>query len=84
MTGPHEEVRELLGAWALDALMPGDETAVVRHVGECEHCAAEATRLRATVRHLDGPAPPGPASDPDPGPRGLSLALRSRAPALRT
>ncbi|MET8688844.1 maleylpyruvate isomerase family mycothiol-dependent enzyme [Streptomyces sp. NPDC004732] len=84
MTTPHEAVRDLLGAWALDALMPGDEALVVRHLGECEQCAAEAVRLRATVLHLDGPAPPDPAPDETSGAYGLSLALRSRAPALRT
>lgn len=91
MTSDHEEVRALLGAWALDALMPGDEAMVAMHLGDCGACAAEATRLRATVRHLDGPgpgpatpAPPAPAPDADPGAHGLSLALRSRAPALRT
>ncbi|MEV7191888.1 maleylpyruvate isomerase family mycothiol-dependent enzyme [Streptomyces sp. NPDC093510] len=81
---PHEAVRELLGAWAVDALMPGDEADVVRHLAACELCAAEAARLRATVRHLDGPAPPEPAPDGRAGQHGLSLALRSRAPALRT
>ncbi|MGW6530597.1 maleylpyruvate isomerase family mycothiol-dependent enzyme [Streptomyces venezuelae] len=84
MTTPHEAVRELLGAWALDALMPGDEADVTEHLGECERCAAEAARLRDTVRHLDGPEAPDPPPDPDPGTHGLSLALRSRAPALRT
>lgn len=89
MTDHHDAVRELLGAWAVDALMPGDEAAVARHLRECDPCTTEAARLRATVRHLDGPALPDPAPDdpaPDgtPGRHGLSLALRSRAPALRT
>ncbi|MFK4067709.1 maleylpyruvate isomerase family mycothiol-dependent enzyme [Streptomyces sp. NPDC029674] len=84
MTGNHEAVRELLGAWAVDALMPGDEAELARHLRQCESCAAEAARLRATVRHLDGPALPDPAPDGHPGRHGLSLALRSRAPALRT
>ncbi|MEU6126700.1 zf-HC2 domain-containing protein, partial [Streptomyces sp. NPDC047123] len=61
MTSDHEAVRALLGAWALDALMPGDEAMVAMHLGDCGACAAEATRLRATVRHLDGPGPATPA-----------------------
>lgn len=83
MTTDHEAVRELLGAWAVGALMPGDERTVAPHLADCDPCAAEATRLRTTVRHLDGPpyaeehAPTGRA-------RVLDLALRTRPAALRT
>ncbi|MEU7580740.1 maleylpyruvate isomerase family mycothiol-dependent enzyme [Streptomyces sp. NPDC041068] len=84
MTTDHEAVRELLGAWAVGALMVGDERGVERHLVDCAECAAEAARLRATVRHLDGPALPEAAPGGNPGAHGLSLALRTRAPALRT
>ncbi|MEU6993728.1 maleylpyruvate isomerase family mycothiol-dependent enzyme [Streptomyces sp. NPDC046465] len=84
MTTDHETVRDLLGAWAVHALMPGDEAEVGRHLRECGPCTAEAARLRATVRHLDGPAVPDPAPSAPPAEHGLSLALRTRAPALRT
>jgi len=79
MTTDHEAVRELLGAWAVGALMPGDERTVAPHLAECDPCAAEAARLRAAVRHLDGPPVTdehAPAAD-----RGLALALRTR-PAI--
>ncbi|MEV5982407.1 maleylpyruvate isomerase family mycothiol-dependent enzyme [Streptomyces sp. NPDC052114] len=84
MTTDHEAACELLGAWAVGALTADDEAVVERHLGECADCAAEAARLRAAVRHLDGPALPRAAPDHNPGAHGLALALRTRAPALRT
>ncbi|MFE6161828.1 maleylpyruvate isomerase family mycothiol-dependent enzyme [Streptomyces sp. NPDC056486] len=82
MTTDHEAVRELLGAWAVGALMPGDERTVAPHLADCDPCAAEATRLRAVVRHLDGPpVAEGPAPTAD---RGLALALRTRPAVPRT
>ncbi|WP_105975023.1 maleylpyruvate isomerase family mycothiol-dependent enzyme [Streptomyces geranii] len=90
MTNDHEDVRELLAAWAFGALQPGDERTVRPHLAECADCAAEAARLRETVRVLDGPptAAPAPASlngsaparPPETG-GVLALALRSRRPA---
>jgi uncharacterized protein (TIGR03083 family) len=58
MTNDHDGVRELLAAWAVGALPPADARAVPLHLADCETCAAEAERLRATVRLLDGT--PGP------------------------
>ncbi|MEV0322201.1 maleylpyruvate isomerase family mycothiol-dependent enzyme [Streptomyces sp. NPDC050658] len=81
MTTDHEAVRELLGARAFGALMPGDERMVGPHLADCGLCAAEATRLRATVRALDGP--PAPAMNG--APRGaLARALGARTAAPRT
>ncbi|MER5254620.1 maleylpyruvate isomerase family mycothiol-dependent enzyme [Streptomyces sp. NPDC002855] len=80
MTTDHEAVRELLGAWAVGALMPGDERTVAPHIADCDPCAAEATRLRAVVRDLDGPPLTAGAAPAD---RGLALALRTRPPASR-
>ncbi|MFC8129317.1 maleylpyruvate isomerase family mycothiol-dependent enzyme [Streptomyces sp. NPDC057302] len=82
MTTDHEAVRELLGAWAVGALMPGDELTVDPHLADCDRCAVEAGRLRATVRHLDGP--PFTDAGPAPADRGLALALRTRPAASRT
>ncbi len=53
----HEGVRDLLGAWALGAVLPSDEPRLLGHLAECEWCAAEATRLRDTARLLDGGDP---------------------------
>lgn len=81
MTTDHEAVRELLGAWAFGALMPGDERTVAPHIADCEPCAAEAARLRGVVRDLDGPPL---TAGPAPVGRGLALALSARPAAPRT
>uniref|UniRef100_UPI000A4F971A zf-HC2 domain-containing protein n=1 Tax=Streptomyces caniscabiei TaxID=2746961 RepID=UPI000A4F971A len=54
MTNDHDGVRELLAAWAVGALPPGERRRVAPHLAACASCAAEAERLRATVRLLDG------------------------------
>ncbi|MHB9754536.1 maleylpyruvate isomerase family mycothiol-dependent enzyme [Streptomyces sp. BYX5S] len=51
----HATVGELLGAWALGALPADEQRLVPAHLADCEECAAEAERLRATVRALRGP-----------------------------
>ncbi|MBE8473202.1 maleylpyruvate isomerase family mycothiol-dependent enzyme [Streptomyces justiciae] len=81
MTTEHDDVRNLLAAWAFGALDPTERHTVPQHLAECEACATEAERLHETVRLLDNPAlaptpapepPPGsapvPAPDPAPGP----------------
>ncbi|WP_327723805.1 zf-HC2 domain-containing protein [Streptomyces europaeiscabiei] len=83
MTNDHDGVRELLAAWAVGALPPGDRRTVPLHLAGCESCAAEAERLRDTVRLLDGT--PGPSAVPGGSVNGsadgvLALALRSRRP----
>ncbi|MDX2856245.1 zf-HC2 domain-containing protein, partial [Streptomyces scabiei] len=52
MTNDHDGVRELLAAWAVGALPPADRWTVSLHLAGCESCAAEAERLRDTVRLL--------------------------------
>jgi uncharacterized protein (TIGR03083 family) len=76
MTTDHETVRDLLAAWAFGALEPAEEKKVPLHLAECEDCAAEAERLRETVRLLDGPALDGPSARP--AADMLPLALRTR------
>ena len=75
----HEGVRELLAAWAFGALQPGDERTVRPHLAECAGCAAEAARLRETVRLLDGPSsgvqPEGAPSEDS------AVSLNGNAPA---
>ncbi|UUU21086.1 maleylpyruvate isomerase family mycothiol-dependent enzyme [Streptomyces sp. DSM 40750] len=86
MTNDHDGVRELLAAWAVGALPPGDDRTVPLHLAGCETCAAEAERLRDTVRLLDGTPGPG-AAVPGGSVNGsvdgvLATALRSRRPRV--
>lgn len=74
MTG-HDDVRDLLAAWAFGALEPAEERLVPPHLAECGSCAAEAERLRATVRLLEGPPLDEPPSPLD---TLLTGALRAR------
>ncbi|MFF4498941.1 maleylpyruvate isomerase family mycothiol-dependent enzyme [Streptomyces sp. NPDC001401] len=76
MTDDHDGVRDLLAAWAFGALPPAEERVVPGHLAECEACAAEAERLRETVRLLDGPVPNAAAGHPTLDV--LSAALRAR------
>ncbi|MEU9914617.1 maleylpyruvate isomerase family mycothiol-dependent enzyme [Streptomyces sp. NPDC051001] len=81
MTTEHDGVRDLLAAWAFGALDPADRRTVPLHLAECESCAAQAQRLRETVRLLDGPASNGPGRRP--AADILSGALRTRPAAPR-
>ena len=76
----HDDVRDLLAAWAFGALEPSQERLVPPHLAECENCAAEAERLRATVRLLDGPPLDEPPAALD---TLLAGALRARPAAPR-
>ncbi|TXS45555.1 maleylpyruvate isomerase family mycothiol-dependent enzyme [Streptomyces sp. uw30] len=80
MTDGHEAVRDLLAAWAFGALDPAEEKTVPAHLARCESCAAEAARLKETVRLLDGPPLHAPARTAD---GVLSLALRTRPAVSR-
>ncbi len=51
----HDDVRDLLAAWAFGALEPAEEHTVRPHLDTCESCTAEAERLRTTAHLLDGP-----------------------------
>ncbi|MFJ8823532.1 maleylpyruvate isomerase family mycothiol-dependent enzyme [Streptomyces sp. NPDC102467] len=80
----HAAIRDLLGAWAVHALTPAEQRSLPGHLAECASCAAEAARLRETVRLLDGPAaglaPPRAAVRDDV----LARAFAARPPAPRT
>ncbi|MGN9906980.1 zf-HC2 domain-containing protein [Phytohabitans sp. LJ34] len=58
----HDEVLDLIGAWALDACDPDEAAGVDAHLSGCATCAAEARRLRAAAGWLAAdrvmPAPP--------------------------
>ncbi|MFK4103041.1 maleylpyruvate isomerase family mycothiol-dependent enzyme [Streptomyces sp. NPDC019531] len=75
----HDGVRDLLAAWAFGALEPAEERTVPPHLAECHSCAAEAERLRETVRLLDV-QPPEPARATHDGVQASPLdALLTRA-----
>ncbi|WP_261718024.1 maleylpyruvate isomerase family mycothiol-dependent enzyme [Streptomyces sp. FZ201] len=76
----HEDVRELLAAWAFGALDAADADRVRPHLAGCESCAAEAERLRETVRLLDGPPIGGLPARPATGLPPALLARRPTAP----
>ncbi|MDF2265368.1 maleylpyruvate isomerase family mycothiol-dependent enzyme [Streptomyces coacervatus] len=76
MTSEHDGVRDLLAAWAFGALPPAEQEIVPRHLAECHSCAAEAEKLRETVRLLDGP--PSSRTGVRPWSDVLSTALRAR------
>ncbi|MFJ9036548.1 maleylpyruvate isomerase N-terminal domain-containing protein [Streptomyces sp. NPDC102406] len=81
----HAAICALLGAWAVGALPPSEQHIVPDHVAHCAPCAAEAERLRETVRLLDGP-PAGDTAPPAPAPPDgvLARALAARPAAPRT
>ncbi len=58
----HDEIAELLGAYALDAVDADEAAAVEAHLAECPRCAAEVADHRevaALLAHTGAPAPEG-------------------------
>jgi anti-sigma factor RsiW len=58
----HDEAQELLGAYALDAVEPGEAEAVELHLRSCPRCQAEVEAHRDTaawLAHGGAPAPEG-------------------------
>ncbi len=62
MERTHDEIAELLGVYALDAVDDEERQAVERHLATCPRCAAEVAEHRevaATLAHTGAPAPEG-------------------------
>jgi anti-sigma factor RsiW len=62
MTDRHEDIVELLGAYALDAVDPDEARLVEDHLRTCPRCAAEVMEHRevaAMMAHSGAPAPEG-------------------------
>jgi anti-sigma factor RsiW len=58
----HSEIQELLAAFALDAVDPGEADVVERHLHECPRCRAEVESHRETaamLAHVGATAPEG-------------------------
>jgi hypothetical protein len=61
MAMTHDEVQELLGVYALDAVEPDEVTAIELHLLECARCRAEVAEHRETaamLAHAGADAPP--------------------------
>lgn len=52
MSSSHEDVRSLLGAYALDAVEPGEATDIERHLRDCPKCREEVADYREVVSRL--------------------------------
>ena len=62
MTAAHEQVRDLVAAYAVDAVDPDESRAVEDHLRGCPRCRAELTAHRQTaslLAHAGGDAPSG-------------------------
>jgi hypothetical protein len=90
----HDDFRELLGAFALDAVDPDEREAIDRHLLECPRCRAEVAEHREVAALLASSGTDAPAGlwdriagslDGEPGdePPPLALAPVARAAARR-
>ena len=57
----HDELRELLGAYALDAVVPEEREALEEHLAGCAECRAEVAEHRETAALLASAGAPAPA-----------------------
>ncbi|MGC9963082.1 MAG: anti-sigma factor [Acidimicrobiales bacterium] len=58
----HDEITELLGAYALDAVSPEETSEIDQHLAECPRCRAEVAAHRevaGVLGNLGGMVPPG-------------------------
>jgi hypothetical protein len=58
----HNEIRELLGAYALDAVEPDESGAVEAHLDRCVECAAEIDQYLLVASVIAGPEEAAPDS----------------------
>lgn len=58
----HQQIHELLGAYALDAVDPHERAQVARHLPECSECRQEVDSFRHVASHLGGVEELPPAS----------------------
>lgn len=80
MTLEHEEVSQLLGAYALDSCTAGESAAIEAHGTTCSVCAGEISRLRDAAGWLavaTGREPPSPLRA-----RVLDIARARRTPTV--
>lgn len=89
MTLSHQEIQELLGAYALDAVDPDEAEAIDLHLRECPRCrteVAEHREIAAMLAHSGAPAPAGIwdriAATLEPAPPELRLRIDAPTPTL--
>jgi anti-sigma factor RsiW len=73
----HEDIVELLGAYALDAVDGDEEAAVTAHLAECARCRAEVAEYREVAATVAG------ASGDDPVPTGQWDRIAARLERTR-
>jgi hypothetical protein len=75
----HDEIQELLGAFAIDAVDAEETAAIEAHLGDCPRCRAEVAEMRevaAMLSHSGSDAPEGLWDE-------ISAALTGPPPPLR-
>jgi anti-sigma-K factor RskA len=78
----HNEIEELLGAYALDALDADERQEVEDHLATCPRCRAEIAAHREVTALLGNPAGDVPAVAPDDLWDRISASLQDEPPAL--
>jgi anti-sigma-K factor RskA len=76
----HKMYRELLGAYALDAVTRDEELALSAHLEECDSCRTEVSRLRSVVNALPLTVE---EMEPPPSLRASILAAIEQEPNIR-
>lgn len=79
-TRQHQQIRETLAAWVLDACSADETSVIAMHVQSCAKCAAEASRLRLVADQLAVAAAAEPPADLRDGV--LAAARRARKPSV--
>jgi len=78
----HQEIEELLGAFALDALDADEREEVEAHLATCPRCRAEVAAHREVTAMLGNAVVEGPAAAPDDLWDRISTSLQDEPPAL--
>ena len=78
----HNEIEELLGAYALDALDADERQEVEAHLATCPRCRAEIAAHREVTALLGNSVGDGPAVAPDDLWDRISASLQDEPPAL--
>ena len=78
----HDEIEEMLGVYALDALDDDERQEVEDHLASCPRCRAEVAAHREVAALLGNPAGDAPAVAPDDVWDRIAASLQDEPPAL--